>query len=106
MNTWVLLQPGDQLPKLNEDQFILLAMTKGGILRVMFRFAKNIRGNIAGYLIHDKNTLAAHDWHTLNGVTKATALDQRYLKTNLKLSDHTKAHRLQAGRSNQLYLSH
>ncbi|MCC5451685.1 hypothetical protein LMJ53_08095 [Rheinheimera sp. UJ51] len=64
MNKWVLLQQGQQPPALAPDEFILLAMAQGGILRVMYRFVKNIRGNIAGYLIHDHTTLAAHDWHS------------------------------------------
>lgn len=62
MNKWVLLQPGQQPPALAQDEFILLAMAQGGILRVMYRFVKNIRGNIAGYLVHDKGTPAALDW--------------------------------------------
>lgn len=61
MNKWVLLQPGDLIPALKDDDFILLAMSGGGILRVMFRFVKNIRGSIAGYLINDQETISAHN---------------------------------------------
>lgn len=59
MNKWVLLQSGERPPVLAQDEFILLAMAQGGILRVMYRFVKNIRGNIAGYLVHDTATPVA-----------------------------------------------
>lgn len=62
MNKWALLQPGEQPPKLEPDQFICLAMAAGKILRVMYRFVKNIKGDIAGYLIHDAQTPAAPLW--------------------------------------------
>lgn len=69
MNKWVLLQPGQQPPQLAPDDLILLAMAQGGILRVMYRFVKNIRGNIAGYLVHDTATPTAHDWHVYQPAT-------------------------------------
>ena len=56
MNKWVLLQPGEHPPALKPDQFIYLAMTQGGILRVMYRFISNIKGNIAGYRVDDNQT--------------------------------------------------
>lgn len=59
MNKWVLLQSGQQPPQLAPDDFILLAMAQGGILRVMYRFVGNIRGPIAAYIIEDKVTRAA-----------------------------------------------
>jgi hypothetical protein len=64
MNKWVLLQPGEQPQALEPDEFILLAMAQGGIIRVMYRFVKNIRGNIAGYLIHNDTTPTALDWQS------------------------------------------
>lgn len=69
MNNWVLLQPGQQPPQLAPDDFILLAMAQGGILRVMYRFVKNIRGTIAGYLVHDTATPTAYDWHNYQPAT-------------------------------------
>ncbi|MBZ9612563.1 hypothetical protein [Rheinheimera maricola] len=56
MNKWVLLQPGEHPPALNPEQFIYLAMAQGGILRVMYRFISNIKGNIAGYRVDDNQT--------------------------------------------------
>lgn len=61
MNKWVLLYPGQHPPELPPEQFIYLAMAKGTILRVMYRFVKNIKGTIAGYLIQDQTTRAAFD---------------------------------------------
>ncbi len=58
MNKWVLLQHGERPPALAPEQFICLAMTQGRILRVMYRFVKNIKGNIAGYMIEDATTRA------------------------------------------------
>lgn len=69
MNNWVLLQPGQQPPQLAPDDFILLAMAQGGILRVMYRFVKNIKGTIAGYLVHDTVTPTAYDWHNYQPAT-------------------------------------
>lgn len=56
MNKWVLLQPGEHPPALNPEQFIYLAMAQDGILRVMYRFISNIKGNIAGYRVDDNQT--------------------------------------------------
>lgn len=78
MNKWVLLKPEDQPPALAPDDFILLAMTRGVILRVMYRFVKNIRGNIAGYLIHDKTTPVAHDWLNRNPLFQSKQIKQDY----------------------------
>lgn len=65
MNKWVLLQPGDQPPALKPDQFIYLAMAQGGILRVMYRFISNIKGNIAGYRVDDNQTPPTALWQNL-----------------------------------------
>ena len=59
MNKWVLLQPGEQPPTLEPGQFIYLAMAQGGILRVMYRFISNIKGDIAGYRVDDNQTPSA-----------------------------------------------
>lgn len=64
MNKWVLLQPGEQLPQLEPERFVCLAMAPGKILRVMYRFVKNIQGHIAGYLILDNQTPTAPLWQS------------------------------------------
>jgi hypothetical protein len=102
MNKWVLLQPGDHLPALQAEQFVLLAMAKGGILKVMFRFVKNIKGHIAGYLILDGKTISAYDWDL---PTSGSALHV----AGLMLPWHRKPKARQFNRIdrvNRVYLSH
>ncbi len=66
MNNWVLLHAGERPPTLAPEQFICLAMEHGGILRVMYRFVKNIRGSIAGYIIQDQATPVANEWQHMS----------------------------------------
>ena len=94
MNRWVLLQSGEKPPVLEPGQFIYLAMAQGGILRVMYRFISNIKGNIAGYRIDDNQTPAVPSWQGTPPVELPywVKLRQHYRAKPTRYSNSVKLH--------------
>lgn len=54
MNHWILLKQGESIPELPQYAFVRIALREGKILRVLFRFVKNIRSPIAAYLVEQQ----------------------------------------------------
>lgn len=60
MSNWVLLHEGESVPQMEPNSMVHLALQKGAIIRVMFRFVKNIKNPIAGYLIESHDAEWTH----------------------------------------------